>query len=84
MVFRTKSVLKMYFSVHAVDKYVLVNFSGFCCHLLTSSKLFFLNYFRNAIRVQNGLDPDQELCFVGPDLGPNCLQGLSAENKSRY
>ena len=29
-----------------------------------------------------GLDPDQAGHFVGPDLGPNCLQRLSAGNKS--
>ena len=28
----------------------------------------------NTIRVSNGLDPDQDQHFVGPDLGPNCLQ----------
>ena len=26
------------------------------------------------------LDPDQARHFVGPDLGPNCLQRLSADN----
>ena len=31
----------------------------------------------------NGLDPDQDRRFVGPDLGPNCLQRLSADDKSR-
>ena len=47
---------------------------------------FFLkNYFRNTIRVSltNGFDPDQDRHFVGPDLGPNCLQRLLADNKSR-
>ena len=29
----------------------------------------------------NGLDPDQDRQFVGPDLGPNCLQRLSADKK---
>ena len=29
------------------------------------------------IRVSNSLYPDQTGHFVGPDLGPNCLQGLS-------
>ena len=29
------------------------------------------------------LDPDQDLHNVGPDLGPNCLQKLSADHKSR-
>ena len=32
--------------------------------------------------MSNGLDPDQNRRSVGPDLGPNCLQRLSAENKS--
>ena len=30
----------------------------------------------------NSLDPDQARHFVGPDLGPNCLQKLSADDKS--
>ena len=33
--------------------------------------------FFNTIRVSNSLDPDQAHNFVGPDLGPNCLQRLS-------
>ena len=32
--------------------------------------------------MSNSLDPDQAWPFVGPDLGPNCLQRLSADNKS--
>ena len=28
----------------------------------------------------NSLDQDQARHFVGPDLGPNCLQKLSADN----
>ena len=39
------------------------------------------NYFKNTIRVLNSLDPDQACCLVGPDLGPNCLQRLSADNR---
>ena len=31
--------------------------------------------------MSNSLDPDQARHFVGPDLGLNCLQGLSADNK---
>ena len=30
------------------------------------------------LRVSNSLDSDQAGHFVGPDLGPNCLQRLSA------
>ena len=31
----------------------------------------------------NNLHPDQAQHFVGPNLGPNCLQRLSADNKIR-
>ena len=48
------------------------------------SRLSFLkNSFTNSIRVSNCLDPDQDRPFVGPDLGPNCLQKLSADHISR-
>ena len=43
--------------------------------------LWMLDFF-NTIRVSNSLDPDQARHFVVPDLGPNCLQRLSADNKS--
>ena len=29
--------------------------------------------------MSNSLDPDQDRHFVGPDMGPNCLQKLSAD-----
>ena len=45
--------------------------------------IFFENSLRNTIRVSNSLDPDQALHSVGPDLGPNCLQNLSADDTSR-
>ena len=32
--------------------------------------------------MSNSLDPDQARHFVGPDLGPNCLQRVSADDKS--
>ena len=32
--------------------------------------------------VSNSLDPDQARHYVGPDLGPSCLQRLSADDKS--
>ena len=31
--------------------------------------------------MSNSLDPDQARHFVRPDLGPNCLQRLSADAK---
>ena len=33
--------------------------------------------------MSNSLDPDQARRLVGPDLGPNCLQTLSADDTSR-
>ena len=48
------------------------------------SKLTFSkNSIRNTISVANSLDPDQARHYVGPDLGPNCLQWLSADGTSR-
>ena len=38
--------------------------------------------YRNTIRVSNGLDPVQDRCSVSPDLGPNYLQRLNADEKS--
>ena len=32
--------------------------------------------------MSNSLDLDQAQHFVGPHLGPNCLQRLSADDKS--
>ena len=53
-------------------------------HVFLSSADFFQNelfqkFFQEHYqRLSNGLDPDQDQHFVGPDLGPNCLQRLSA------
>ena len=47
------------------------------CHILP----FGCGDIFNTIRVSNSLDPDQARHFVRPDLGPNCLQRLSADNK---
>ena len=35
------------------------------------------------IRVSYILEPDQDRHSIGPDLDPNCLQRLSADEKSR-
>ena len=47
-----------------------------------SKSTFSKKNFRNTIRVSYSLDPDQAPHFVGPDLSPNCLQRLSADNTS--
>ena len=57
------------------------------CRLLIFSKInFFEKFFlENTIIVSNSFDPDQARRFVGPDLGSNNLQRLSADDKSfRY
>ena len=62
----------------------LGNFSCFFVVCWFFSKSTFLkNSFGNTIRVSNSLDPDQAPHFVGPGLGPNCLQSLSADDTRR-
>ena len=52
------------------------------CSLLIFLKISFLkSSSRNTIRVSNSFDPDQAGRCVVPDLGPNCLQMLSADDK---
>ena len=46
---------------------------------LFQHQFFLKNYFRNTIK---SLDRDQARHFAGPDLGPNCLPRLSADNAS--
>ena len=58
--------------------YLLGFFPRFFCHLLILKKSE--NSLRNTIRVSNSLDPGQARRSVGPDLGPNCLQRLSADD----
>ena len=58
------------------------------CFLLSAvfyfSKLTFSKHsFGNTIRASNSLTPDQARHFVGPDLGSNCLQKLSADDTGR-
>ena len=63
---------------------MLDNFSWFFVVCWFISKSTFLKIFiRNTIRVSNSLDPDQAGRSVGPDLGQNCLQRLSADGKCR-
>ena len=53
-------------------------------HSLLECHIYLFEYwiFFNTTRVSNSLDPDQSGCFEGLDLGPNCLQKLSADDKS--
>ena len=57
--------------------------------LLLSADFFFskLTFSKNSsgnnIRVPNSLGPDQDRHSGGPDLGPNSLQKLTADDKTR-
>ena len=44
--------------------------------------MFKYNPFKNTIIVSNGLDPYQDRRSASPDLGTNCLQKLSADEKN--
>ena len=46
--------------------------------------LFVSKFYRTTMRMSNILDPDQARHFVGPNLGPNCLQKLSANDPRRH
>ena len=50
-----------------------------------SNYIFFLKKkFQEYHSVNNNLGPDLARHFVEPDLDPNCLQRLSADDKSRH
>ena len=55
---------------------LLLSFAGFFSKIIFSKSSF-----RNTINVSNGLDTDQDPQYIRPDLGQNCLQKLSADNK---
>ena len=64
---------------------MLGNFTFF---FLSSADFYFeVNFskksFRNALRVSNSLDADQDRQFVRPDLGPNYWQRISADNTGK-
>ena len=54
--------------------------------VLSSADFFQNQLFRKillgviTVTVSNNLDPDQARQNVGPDLGPNCLQRISADH----
>ena len=60
---------------------MLGNFSCFCCPLLIFFKITLFKENSGTLSVSKGLDPDQNRQSVCHDLGPNCLQSLSADDK---
>ena len=54
---------------------------NFSCFLSSADffKIYFLNkFFQEHYQRVNSLDPDRS---VGPDIGPNCLQNILADDK---
>ena len=69
-----------------VKKCILISFSIFKYCFFYSFTLNYCAIFNSldaTIKVSNSLDPDQAQHHVGPDVGPNCLQRLSTDDKSR-
>ena len=62
---------------------LLGNFSRFVSISEFFSKRFRKTAFMNTLNVSKRLNLDQARHHVGPDLGPKCLQNLSADDTSR-
>ena len=100
---KKKNVIKKFLDKKKKDrKFILCMLGNFACFFVCGLSFFKINFFkksvrnairvsngldpdqsvRNAIRVSNGLDPDQARQYVRHNLGPNCFQRLSADDKS--
>ena len=53
------------------------------CHLLIFFKINFFKKFFQEYHMSNSLDPDKARHFVGPHLGPTCLQRLPSDGTRR-
>ena len=58
-------------------------FSVFSMFSMSSADFDFFknNFFKKKVRHKR-LGPDQDRCSIDPDLSPNCLQRLLADDKS--
>ena len=58
---------------------------NFSCLFGCLVTFFRINFFRKIFQEHYQgvrLDPDHDQHFVGPDLGPNCFKGISADDNS--
>ena len=80
-----KVFLQFMWAVKTLTLCMLGNFACFfvVCGLFLTSSFLKKNHSENTIRVSKSLAPDKAQYFVSPGLGPNCLQRLSADDKSR-
>ena len=67
------------------NKHCLLTFFIFGCLLIFFSKfIFFKNFFQEYHQSVKQFGSRLGRHFVGPDLGPNCLQKLSADDHRRH
>ena len=75
--------------MHQFQNTKLFALGHFACFFLSSDDFFFSKStyfkmsFRNTIKVSTNLDSGQALPFVWLELGPSCLQKLSANDTRR-
>ena len=62
---------------HILTRMLSIKIVGLIEEIMTIVKVFFF-----FVRVSNSSDSDQTRHFVRPDLDPNCLQRLSADDTS--
>ena len=78
------SYCKVQFNLHPAEQNNYLQVGTFFGHLLIFfSKLTIKKIIRNIIWASISLDPDQARNFVRPDVDPNYLQMLSADDTSR-
>ena len=63
------------------SSFVYCMLGNFACFFLSSADIFQNKLFQKVLLGSNTLDPDQARQNIRPDLGPNCLQRLSADGK---
>ena len=80
------SALFLKMKIHCLILCMLGNFACIfvICGIFFFKLTFSNKFFRDTIRGSKSLDPDQARHFVRSDLDPNCLQMLSADDKSRH
>ena len=76
-------VSKLIYAEWGLPLYQMSNIQFLLSPAVFSKLTFSKKSFRNTIIVSNCLDPDQDQHSVDPDLGPNCLKMLSADEMKK-
>ena len=85
LLYPSDSRMDLFNSLQAGKNFMLLSLSADLIFFQKKNfKKFFKKYFCGLlITFANNLDPDQDRHSVGPDLDLNCLQRLSADDKSQ-